>query len=168
MVVRAATEGDFEGIARVLVASWAWGFAGVLPPEFIARRGDVAERAEALRKRWSGRDLFLVAEEEGRILGMANELVGPGLPGFDAEILGLYVHPDVARRGIGRSLVREMARGFRAKGHRSLAIHTLAENRIGRGFYEGLGGRVHRSDDWSGFPAVWYVWDAPGLTRLAD
>lgn len=165
MIVREATEADAEPIAQAWIAAWRWAYSGILPPDFIEARSDLSRRAENVRADL-GRGSILVAEE-ATVLGFASGRVPAGLAGYDAEIASLYVDPSAARRGVGHALARALARRFVEDGHRSLAIHTLRENRIGRGFYDKIGGRVVSEDEWVGQPCVWYGWDEAALARLA-
>ena len=164
-MVREALENDIEGIARVWIAAWRWAYASVLPADFIEARCDLGRRMDNARADLS-RGRMLVVDEEG-VQGFARALVPSSRAGFDAEISGLYVHPDASRKGVGHALVRAMAGEFLHQGCRSMAIQTLRDNAIGRGFYEKIGGDLVGTDEWSGFPCVWYGWDEARLVRLA-
>ena len=166
-MVREATEDDLEAIARVAVASWRWAFASFLPAGFMDERCDLDRRTAGVRRHWSQGGRFLVADPGG-VVGFASEHHPTLLAGFESEVGGLYVHPEAAGRGVGQALVAEMVRGFLARGAGSMAIHTLAENRIGRGFYERLGGRIVATDEWNGFPCVWYGWDEEGMRGIVS
>jgi GNAT superfamily N-acetyltransferase len=69
----------------------------------------------------------LVAEFEGRVAGFA-AIVG-------GELDGLFVEPDLWRRGVGRALVEEATHYARNRG---LAV-TVTANPAARGFYESCG-----------------------------
>jgi ribosomal protein S18 acetylase RimI-like enzyme len=158
--IRPARIEDAEGVAEVVAEAWKWAYRGVLREEQIAPQTDKSARAERFRQWWNPSVAYVVAvNEEGMVLGFAVEGTSPGAPDFDAEIAGLYVHPSEARRGIGLVLVAAMAKIFSERGLRSLCIHTLRDNRIGRGFYEKIGGVVCAEDYWKDIPAVWYGWD---------
>lgn len=160
MNIRVAAIDDAPGIADTIVESWKWAYAGVVPNEMIAQRSDKAEREEVARRNWNPQRAYVVAEnEQGRVIGFALEGIPVSFPEFDCEVAGLYVHPSAARQGVGRSLMIALIRIFATRGCRSLCLHTLRGNKIGRGFYEKMGGHVFREDDWNGIPAVWYGWD---------
>jgi GrpB-like predicted nucleotidyltransferase (UPF0157 family) len=85
--------------------------------------------------------VVLVAEEGGEVLGFANAGLPREIPpGFDAELSALYVLPDRQRRHLGRRLMLHAVEALHARGHRSLALWVLRDNRGGRAFYERIGG----------------------------
>jgi ribosomal protein S18 acetylase RimI-like enzyme len=61
---------------------------------------------------------FLVAETEARVVGM----IRGTYDGSRAVIYLASVHPDYQRQGIGRALVAEIARRFKADGASSIAV----------------------------------------------
>src|SRR5689334_18709115 len=68
-----------------------------------------------------------VAELEGRVAGFASVVGG--------ELDGLFVEPELWRRGIGRALADEATHYARNRG---LALSVIA-NPVARGFYESCG-----------------------------
>ncbi len=164
MAIRSATVEDVDAIAEVAASSWRWAYQGIVTDELMANQ-DPAKRAQRLRDRWHRVGLLLVAvDTDGSVVGFAEEYRPPQFEGFDAEIAALYVHADHARAGHGRALVAAMTRAFAERGDRTLCIHTLKENRIGRSFYERIGGVVDRECEWNGLESVLYAW--PDLTLL--
>jgi GNAT superfamily N-acetyltransferase len=67
-----------------------------------------------------------VAELDGRVVGFAVTLP-PEAPGGDAELDGMFVEPDVWRRGVGRRLVDAAA--ARALAMRAAGLHVIANPR---------------------------------------
>jgi len=61
---------------------------------------------------------FLVAEEEGQVVGMIRGVYD----GSRALIHIASVHPKYQRRGIGTMLVREIARRFKERGAADIAV----------------------------------------------
>jgi hypothetical protein len=51
-----------------------------------------------------------------------------------------------------------MAAGYLSAGKETMAIRVLRENRIGRSFYEKVGGTVISEGDCEGEDSVWYGW----------
>ena len=76
-----------------------------------------------------------LAEDDGRILGFATVLAGPG---SRAELEDLFVEPELWRRGVGRQLIQEAERRARALGASSL--HLIAGR--ARAFYAACGFEV--------------------------
>ena len=167
ITIRIGTLADIPGIAEISVAAWKWAFSSFLPPEFVQSRTDLNRRNASLQKACSADQLCLVAvNDQDTICGYALEHSPCSLEGYQAEIGGLYVHPEMARMGIGLALVKSMVGEFCWRGSDSMAIHTLAQNEIGCNFYAKLGGVRDQETSWNGYPSVWYVW--PDLIALNE
>jgi len=158
---------DAPRIADVVIACWRYAYRGVLP-DAVLDRDTRDERTTRIRRRIEDGWPTFVADT-GQIVGMVR-IGGTAPHGYDAEIEGLYVHPDAGRGGVGRALVREACDYFATYGKRTLYIHTMRDNRIGRAFYVKLGGRIVVEDTWTyegvAYPAVGYLWD--DLRTLRD
>jgi len=111
---------DSEEVIRILKANGQYRFPLVDGPQALQRV-----------HRLSG-FLFLVAEIDGRVVGMIRGV----WDGSRALIHQLSVHPDHQRQGIGTTLVRAIARRFRQKGAPTIAVTATQETRA---FYERLG-----------------------------
>ena len=90
-------------------------------PDAIALPAGHIERGEVL-----------VAEFDGRIAGFAVLLDRDST----AEIDGLFVEPELWRRGIGSALVEEAVHAARARG---LSLMTVVAGPAAKGFYERCG-----------------------------
>jgi ribosomal protein S18 acetylase RimI-like enzyme len=93
----------------------------------IARAG----LAEGMRER----DLLLVAQERGEVLGMAWVILTRALDRA-AYLRLLLVAEDVQSRGAGAALLAEAERRARAAGCRHFVFLVTADNRRARWFYE--------------------------------
>lgn len=153
MNIRPATPHDAAALAHIQVDSYRTAYAGLMPPEYLARF-----TYEEQEQDW--RDLL--AESTGDILLVAETAPGEiaayalGRPGpmdvspaqtYDAELLALHVRRAFHKRGIGRALVRAMAGALRDGGCASLALTVLTGNPARR-FYEHLGGRYVGEKRW--------------------
>jgi ribosomal protein S18 acetylase RimI-like enzyme len=87
------------------------------------------------RKLGTQRELFLVAERGGRVVGT----VLGGYDGFRGWIYHLAVDPERRRGGIGRELMQEIERRLRALGCPKINLQIRAHNSGVRAFYERLG-----------------------------
>jgi phosphinothricin acetyltransferase len=99
--------------------------------EMAARRADVLARGLP----------WLVAEEDGRVLGFAYcQWFKPRLAyRFSAED-SIYVHPDAHGRGLGRALLAELAARAQAAGiRRLLAVIGDSANTASIGVHRSLG-----------------------------
>lgn len=94
------------------------------------------------RRLGSGGHFTSVAEEAGRLVGIASlevfeRLPYPGnLSGREGYVLNVYVEPDFRRRGIAGALVRALVGVARCEGVGRLWLHASA---YGRGVYEAAG-----------------------------
>ncbi len=95
-----------------------------------------SDRPEEIHKKLQrDPDLFLIAEEEGRIVGAV-------LGGFDGRrgmVYHLAVDPSLRRRGIGRALMVEMESRLRAKGCLKYYLLITHDNAEAMDFYRALG-----------------------------
>ncbi|HWD38326.1 MAG TPA: GNAT family N-acetyltransferase [Fimbriimonas sp.] len=158
MRIRPTTLDDIEAIVSVHVAAWNWAHTGIVPDEIMAEIASPG-RVQKIREQWDPRRAYLVAEDSSEnVVGFSRENLPVGIEGFDCEIGSLYVHPDFARQGIGRELVRSMAQVLSSGGNRSLCLQTLRDNRIGTSFYESIGGQRVSTGAWCGLPSVWFGW----------
>lgn len=140
MTIREARLEDAEAIARVHVASWKTTYPGLVPQAHLD-----ALRVEDGIVRWQERldghgPLTLVAEDEAAVFGFASggAMLHP-IDGFDGELAAIYLLASHQGRGAGAKLVREIARGLRDQGFRSMVVWALRENPA-CGFYERMGG----------------------------
>jgi ribosomal protein S18 acetylase RimI-like enzyme len=157
--LRDASLSDAEGMARVGRNAWMFAYAGILPDDFIASVTDLHLSIERFQRSLTQPGHRLVAvSREGTLIGYAIQRAPCSLDEYDGEICGLYVDPESSRAGVGRALVEAMVARFKSDGYRSMAIHTLAQNRIGCAFHEKLGGGEGPSSTWHECPSKWYVW----------
>ena len=140
--LRRAAPDDAPALARVHVASWAETYQGLMPGEFLAAMTGEARR-ERRQIMWrqtleADKESVLVAVQDGEVVGFVSG--GPtDFTGYDAELLTLYVLRSAQGVGLGRALVRGLARDLAARGHRSMLLWVLDANPT-RAFYEHLGG----------------------------
>lgn len=88
------------------------------------------------------RTTIVACDERGRITGFASAfLLKPPQSGFDSFLQMLFVAEAEKGRGIGRRLLREIAKKMQAAGAKSMALRTLRQNPA-RGFYERVGAEL--------------------------
>ncbi|MFH1501475.1 MAG: GNAT family acetyltransferase [Candidatus Eisenbacteria bacterium] len=90
---------------------------------------DIARKAKVQR------ELFLVAELDGRVAGTA---MG-GYDGHRAWVYYVVVSPGARRRGVGTALMREIERLLRETGAGKLNLQVRAGNDGAVAFYDSLG-----------------------------
>ena len=148
--VRPARAGDAPELARVQVASWRCGYAGVVPSALLAElTGDEAQGV--FRDRWrdavtnppTSRHRVLVAVEADRaVAGFAS--VGPATdadrwPGTDAGLYELRVMPELTGRGHGSRLLHAVAETLAKDGFHTVDIWVLEADSVLRRFLEAAG-----------------------------
>jgi ribosomal protein S18 acetylase RimI-like enzyme len=136
--VRPARAGDAASLARVQVASWRCGFAGVVPPALLAEL--TSQEASAVwRDRWreaitsppTSRHHVLAAVTEApprEVAGFAS--AGPATdadrwPGTDGQIYELRISPERVGCGHGSRLLHAVADTLVADGFHTLCIWAL-------------------------------------------
>jgi len=125
MKIREFADADEEDVVAL------WSHCGLTRPWNDPRK-DIA------RKKQVQRDLFLVAEEGGRIVGS----VMGGYEGHRGWVNYLAVHESQRRSGLGRALMAEVEARLRALGCPKLNLQVRSENQTALAFYDRLGFRV--------------------------
>jgi ribosomal protein S18 acetylase RimI-like enzyme len=154
MSIRPATARDAAALAHIQVHSYRTAYAGLMPADYLAHFS-LEEQEQDWRDLLAEPtgDILLVAEtSDGEIAGYALGRPGPvevpalqagrELPegAYDAELVSLHVRRALHKRGIGRALVRAMAKALHEQGCTSLALFVLVGNPASA-FYERLGGQ---------------------------
>ncbi|MGQ9601061.1 MAG: GNAT family N-acetyltransferase [Anaerolineae bacterium] len=106
MIIRDFRPEDAEALVNILKANQQYGHPDMDGPEAMLQ----VHRCQAAE--------FLVAEKEGEVVG----LIRGTFDGSRAIIYLASVHPDHQRQGIGRALVQEIARRFKARGASSISV----------------------------------------------
>ncbi len=109
--VRAIRELGTQAYSREQVEAWAAGCASAEYAETITDEGTA----------------FVVAEEDGSVVGFGTMSFAPAAEyrtSVDAAVTGVYVDPDVARRGVGSRLYDALERRARNRGAESLGLRA--------------------------------------------
>jgi aminoglycoside 6'-N-acetyltransferase I len=105
----------------------------------LAGRGSGRARARAAG---SARNLGLVAEEEGRLIGFAEAAVrnyAEGAAGPAAYLEGIWVEPEHRRRGVARALVAAVENWGRQQGLSHLGSDALLDNLVSHRWHAAAG-----------------------------
>lgn len=122
VLVRAYKEADE---ARVIEL---WMFGGLVKPWHDPKQ-DIERKLKVQR------DLFLVAELEGSIVGV----VMAGYEGHRGWVSSLAVDIGQRRRGIGTALMRDVERRLRALGCPKVKLQVRLDNSAVQAFYAAIG-----------------------------
>lgn len=108
-------------------------------------KGAAFGKKDVYRHLWGRHFRMLVAEREGKVVGMTAYHTTYGL--FSArlacEVLGLVVSPEYRRQGVGRALMAEVARISLRKGWQWMGWHVMRVNDPAKAFYVSLGAVVN-------------------------
>ncbi len=110
-----------------------WSTAG--PGVHLGRSDEPAEIEKKLSR---DPDLFLVAEEDGELIGA----VMGGYDGRRAIVYHLAVDPGRRRKGLGKRLMGELEARLKAKGCLKAYLLVTKDNPAALRFYEGQGWEV--------------------------
>jgi ribosomal protein S18 acetylase RimI-like enzyme len=150
--VRPARAADAASLARVQVASWRCGFAGIVPPPLLAElTSDEAE--QAFRDRWreaitnppTSRHRVLAAVTGGPAREVAGFVsAGPATdadrwPGTDGEVYELRVSPERTGQGHASRLLHAVAETLTEDGFHTVSIWALEADTALRRFLESSG-----------------------------
>lgn len=144
MRIREAVLADAAAIARVHVDSWRTTYRGIVPDGYLASLS-----YEQRERVWQGNlsaaraeEFVYVAEKDGGpVVGFASG--GPQNSGdaeYAGELYAIYLLASYQGQGIGRQLVRAIARQLLQADLPSMLVWVLVSN-PSRSFYEALGGK---------------------------
>jgi GNAT superfamily N-acetyltransferase len=145
ITIRRAEPADAQAIASVQTESWRSTYAGLVPAEFLANM-DVSRRAAVWHTGLTDpmrRHCYFVAEDtDGQVVGFASG--GPEREGhaiYKGELSAIYILDTYQKQGIGRRLVQAVVAWLHENHYRNMLIWVLAQNTVGVGFYEAMGGK---------------------------
>ena len=134
VTVRRTEADDLDGIRRVAERAWRETYDGVLPEDAVETMLETHYAPEVLSEiRRSDAERLFVAADEGDVVGYAAS------GGSDARVEGeisIYVDPDRWGSGIGERLLDRAVEDLSARGVDRVEESVLAENEVGRAFYE--------------------------------
>ena len=167
VLIRAATQDDADSISRVHVESWRSTYRGVVPDKFLAEL-NVAERAVRWQEVLKSDPYIFIAERDGEVVGfISGGAIRETLEKSDAELFAVYLLAEAQGKGIGTSLLMELAKRLDEDGFQSMAVWVLEAN-ASRRFYEKSGAaRVTAKEIEIGgvlLPVVAYAW--PSLKAI--
>lgn len=143
MNVRPATPGDAPSVRRVARASWHAAHDHVVGEETVERVIEEWYAVEGLEESIAREDRpMYVATEDEELVGFPQG--GPSGEGpADAVVGRIYVHPVRWGEGHGSALLERLFETLRADGLESVWLAVMADNEVGRSFYEGHGFEVY-------------------------
>lgn len=143
LIIREAVLEDADKVAAIHVAMWQHAYKHFLPKPFLMSLS-VEERGK-FRKRLLQDTLtdksHFVALLNGKIVGFCDFGEGRDVDSeaLNGQIYALYIDPTIMRKGVGATLLERAERGLKEMKYRSVTLWLIAENTIGRRFYEKYG-----------------------------
>ena len=141
IIIRKAELRDAPACAEIHSRGWEAAYAGFIPADLIAQK-NAARPAVWPGYLASGRYDYYVPVLEDKVVGFLS-LRQPekeeNLLDCYYEVGGIYLHPSVYRRGIGRQLMAFAEERAREKGKTAMILWVFADNAPSRRFYEACG-----------------------------
>lgn len=143
MGIRGASREDATDVQRVARAAWHAAHDPVLGLDAVDDLLDRWYSLEDLSNSIESEEapMFVAADrddDEGTVVGFAQG--GPSDEDYADAVVGrIYVHPDCWGEGHGSALLERLFDAFRADGHESVWLAVLADNEVGRSFYDDHG-----------------------------
>ena len=155
---------EAEAFAALHVQCWKESYRGIVPDLLL----DAAKPADR-HEMWHNivvnpRRIVIGAWVDGEPAGfaVAGEPHERILEDEDGQLAALYILWRFHRMGIGRAMVRQVAKQWIGMGGKSISLGVLAANTGARQFYEKLGAQLVRTDTyhWDGhdLPNCIYIW----------
>ncbi len=130
--VALAVEADIPGIQFAAAESWRTAYREIYSPDYIEAFIGRAYSAESLRRViGSTQSVFVVAREEGSVVGFSHAGYGPR----GAELYRIYLRPAWWGSGVGDLLLQRTELWLRDEGYPGYGCFVHAENQVGRRFY---------------------------------
>lgn len=127
-----ATEQDIPAIQFAAAESWRATYQAIYSPDFIEAFIGRAYSAESLRRViGSTQSVFVVAREEGSVVGFSHAGYGPR----GAELYRIYLRPAWWGSGVGDLLLQRTEQWLRDEGYPGYGCFVHARNDVGRRFY---------------------------------
>jgi ribosomal protein S18 acetylase RimI-like enzyme len=125
-------------IQKIAHHTWPSTFAGILSSEQIDYMLNWMYDLKMLESQVEQGHGFLVAEAEGNAIGFAGFELSH-LEGPKAKLHKLYLLPSSQGKGVGKSLLLEVAKRAREAGQKSLVLNVNKYNKKAIDFYRVLG-----------------------------
>lgn len=168
--IRPADAEDLPMIGEILVETWRHAFRGIIEDAYLVGMSEEDQALRHTRRMGTKGVSYQAGVDADGLIGFANygPARGPATAGV-MELYALYIRPAAQGAGLGKALVRAVARDCLASGANGLFAWVLTDN-PNRGFYERLSAtvaakgsvRVGNRD----YEQLAYLW--PNLTELAD
>jgi len=139
-VIRKNELKDQGQMARIKIDGWKTAYDKIIASKYLNSLDYTAQKERYISSFEEYKDLVLVADRDGEILGYSCFSYVDKSGKYDAELVSLYIKKSEAGRGIGSNLLIETAKELYSNGKKNMIVWCLTDNLKGIEFYEGLGG----------------------------
>ena len=161
--IRESKLSDTESLGRVHSQVWQETYPGLMPAEFLSRRGSVEARTEMRRLIFASTTPLschlLVENDEERVVGFGDcgpaKETGQFAP---AEINTLYLLQEAQGKGLGKKLLFKMLTHLASKNFGAAALKTNAGSANSNAFYRHCGGQIAgqiKDETWLDTVYIW-------------
>lgn len=134
---------DQGQMARIKIDGWKSAYDKIIASKYLNELDYEAQKNRYISSFEEYKDLVLVADREGEILGYSCFNYYDDIDSkYDAELVSLYIKSTETGRGIGSNLLKETAKLLYNKGKSNMIIWCLTNNFPAIKFYEDLGGKI--------------------------
>lgn len=173
MRVRKAVLDDARAIAKINVDTWRSAYQGLIPDEILDKMS-YDDREELVKQ-------FLEADEKKIFTYVAEDISGLiagyvmggperfNNPSYDGEIYAVYIQNEYQRRGIGRLLIREVAKSLQTENISSVIVWVLSNSPF-KSFYKSIAGQELETKvkDLGGFQGEITAYGWQDISRLTE
>lgn len=140
-VIRKNEIQDQGQMARIKIDGWRTAYDKIISSKYLNELDYTKQKERYISSFLEYKDLVLVADRDGEILGYSCFIYGDKSGKYDAELISLYIKKSESNRGIGSNLLIETCKELYNNGVKNMIVWCLADNENGIKFYEGLGGK---------------------------
>lgn len=140
-VIRKNELRDQGQMARIKIDGWRMAYDKIIASKYLKELDYTSQKERYISSFDDYKDLVLVADRDGEILGYSCFNYGDKSGKYDAELVSLYIKKAESGRGIGSNLLIETAKELYSNGMKNMIVWCLADNQNAINFYEGLGGK---------------------------
>ena len=143
MEFREAVDGDAESVQRVARKSWHAAHDHIIGEDGVEQLLDRWYGDDEIRERIDREDApMFLAVADGEIVGFVQGGTSDDGPA-DAVVGSIYVSPEYWGKGAGTGLLEQLFDALRADGRDSVWLSVMADNEVGRSFYDKHDFQIH-------------------------
>lgn len=140
VIIRKARFEDIESISTIKVRGWQTAYRNIIDDEYLDNMN--IEKTIEKNKRNFEKHKFIVAELNNEVVGFCSyNYLNNEENNADCELSGIYVKPEMKRKGIGKQLIQYVINECKNAKKRKMILWCLKENYPSRAFYEAMGGK---------------------------